>query len=255
MLTKDEERSLINRINDLCKAADQRRQFQFTEFLDMTEATRTMSYLESLKRPYRMYGGYKAAERQLAIIYSENEKNDSVDVMPVSFVRVTPISNPYLRKLTHRDYLGALMNLGIERRVLGDILLLEDGAVIICMTHIEAYIVKCLSTIGQSEVVIDVINHIDLNQYQRDFKLIRSTVASLRLDSIVKVCSNKSRGDSATMIRCGKVSINAREVTKTSTIIQEGQILSIRGLGKFKISHIGQRTKKNRIVVEIDQYI
>jgi len=147
------------------------------------------------------------------------------------------------------------MNLGIERRVLGDILVLEAGAIVLCMPHIEEYIVTNLSMIGQSEVLVDVLSQLDASHYKREFKEIKNTVASLRLDSIVKVCTNMSRSDSASVIRSGKVFINGREVAKTSYVVEEGQIISIRGTGKFRISHVGQRTKKDRIIVEIDKYI
>lgn len=254
MLSKDAHQMLCNRINDLVTAADKRRRSTHTEFLDMTEASYVISYLDGLRRDYELIGGYEDAERKVALIAPDYSYEEDHQVSPLSFIHIQPSNHRYNKAPSHRDYLGALMNLGIERRVLGDILMVEDGAIVICMAHIEAYVLSSLVRVGQVDVTLDPLKELDPSTIHREFKVLRSTVASLRLDSIVKACTNLSRGDSANLIRSGKVFVNGREMTKISYSVKEGQVLSIRGLGKYKLRQVGNKTKKDRLIVEIDKY-
>lgn len=254
MLKKDEQHLLINRIEDLHQMSLRRRTISSTEFLDMAQGSAVMKYLNDCHYSYKMTGGYKDAERKIALIYPDNLTDDLDISEHITFLQVTPKDNRFVKTPGHRDYLGALMNLGIERRLLGDFIMQEDGCVVICASHIADFLSTHFTHVGNSEISIQAISDLSLVISERRFHPIRNTVSSTRLDSIVKVCVHMSRGNSNSLIKSGKVFVNGLEITKASYDVAEGDIISIRGFGKFRLTAIGQRTKKNRLMIEIDQY-
>lgn len=255
MLTKDERHYLHGRIDDLIKTGRKRRQHAHTEFLDMSEASEVLNHLDDLRANYILAGGYPDAERKVAIIRIDDSMVEFPGMMPFVYIRILPASNRYLRIPTHRDYLGALMNLGIERRVLGDLVIQEFGCILICMSHISDYILSRLTSVGNCPVSLEELPELTEAHLSRRYEVIRATVASLRLDSVVKAAVSVSRGDSLSLIKGGRVFVNGRECLKGTREVIEGQVISVRGHGKFRIRSIGGRTKKDRITIEIDKYI
>lgn len=255
MLSNDAEHLLIKRLEDLHKAANKRRQCTNTEFLAMAEGSVAMAYLDSHNITYLMSGGYNEADRQLALIFPDDALDAAIHTLPINFIQIKPSGNRFHGDPTHRDYLGALMNLGIERRVFGDMIIQEQMCTLICINHIREFIMTNLNHVGNCDVHLEVIDSLEDLQVQRQYKRIRNTVASLRLDSIVKICTNLSRGSSMSLIKSGSVFVDGREINKASHLVEEGRVLSIRGYGKYRVAFIGSKTKKDRTVVEIDQYI
>ena len=159
------------------------------------------------------------------------------------------------KKPNHRDYLGALMSLGIERKLIGDLLVDEHGMSLICMASIGDFIMDQIVSIGRNTVHLKEISKADFERLnQQTYNHIMGTVASLRLDNILKLGTGLSRQKSVHYIQMGRVFINSKEVTQTSMIVKVKDIISIRGVGKMRLESIGKITKKNRIVVEIDRY-
>jgi len=255
MLKGEELNLLKGRLEDLSRLALKRRSFTTTEFLDMAEGSVADKWLTQDSLAHKMWGGYGDAERRMAIIFPDHMTRPLPEVLPITFLQITPKKNPYVGQPKHRDYLGALMNLGIERRVLGDILMTEEGCVLICISHIADYLLTHFTRVGNCDVLVSEINHIEGLVGKRQFKRLRNTVSSMRIDSIVKMAAKLSRSDSLSLIKSGKVFVNGFEVTKGSQDISEGDVISVRGHGKYKVTLIGNRTKKDRLVVEIDQYI
>lgn len=254
MFKKEEPHLLINRIEDLHKQALKRQIISETEFLDMAEGSAALRHLKKSHYSFNLWGGYEEAERKIALIYPDEfvERFNVSDHL--TFLKVTPRNNPFAKQPGHRDYLGALMNLGIERRVLGDIIMQEQGCILICVNHIVDYLETHFTKVGNNEISLLTINDLSDVISNRKFRHIRNTVSSTRLDSLVKVCINVSRGDSATLIKSGKVFVNGLEIDKISFEVAQTSIISIRGYGKYRLTTIGKRTKKDRLVVEIDQY-
>ena len=255
MLSKDAEHMLINRLEDLHESANKRRQYTNTEFLAIAEGSVAMAYLDSQNITYLMSGGYDKAERKLILIFPDDPLDTANHTLPINFVQIKPSGNRFQGDPTHRDYLGALMNLGIERRVLGDMIIQEQVCTLICINHIREFIMTNLEHVGNCDVHLEAFDSLKNIQVQQQYKRIRNTVASLRLDSIVKICTNMSRGSSMSLIKSGNVYVDGREINKSSLLVKEGHILSIRGYGKYRVAFIGSKTKKDRTVVEIDQYI
>lgn len=254
MLIKDNQPLLINRIEDLHKQALKRQIITETEFLDMAEGSTVMGHLTKSHYSHRMWGGYEGAERKIALIYPDGMTKRHDPSEPLTFLKISQKNHRFVKALGHRDYLGALMNLGIERRLIGDMIIQDSGCILICVNHIADYLATYFTKVGNCDITLTTLDDLTEVIANRTYRRIRNTVSSTRLDSIVKVCVNVSRGSSSSLIKSGKVFVNGLEMNKVSYDVAEASIISIRGHGKYRLTTIGHRTKKDRLVIEIDQY-
>lgn len=248
---------LVNRLSDLSSRAINGYYVTQTEFLDMYQLSVALNYLNSNYIPYIKYGGYDVSERALIMLlpYPDYKLIDEAKDFAVKVLYISHTDSHKSRILSHRDYLGALMNLGIERKVIGDIIVQEGGATVFCLNTIDTYISNHLLCIGKTKVSITLVEYatgqIDIKQC---FITIKGTVASLRLDNILKMGTKLSRTISLQYIKSNKIYVNGREILQASYTIKEKDIISIRGIGKIRLNAIGKLSKKGRIYVEIDQY-
>lgn len=235
-----------SKLDDAVYLCDKRRSACFTDFLTEEEQAYAEQHLRSVKFDnYEFFGGYENSERRvLGLFYDE----------PVSFpVEAVLFKFRKSDKLTHRDFLGSLMSLGIERDTVGDILVEDGKAVIFLKTEIKDYVVSQISKVGRTGVTISDAGTIDLPQGREPEKK-EYTVSSLRIDNIVSAVSGLSREKSKNIILQGNVSINHMPCQKISRVINEGDKLTIRGRGKFEICGVIGETKKHRIRISIIHY-
>ena len=210
------------------------------------------------------YGGYDDAERVMMICLPEyvmmpqqaggnaDEINGVIsDLMCV--IRVIhsekSLASRAGRPLSHSDYLGALMGLGLQRESVGDILVRADGADIIVPCDIADYIVKELSQAGQSRLSAERFPISDLILPVREFKEYKDTVASLRLDNIVSSAFGLSRSKALMAIRSGLVFVDHMEATKPSAPVKEGTEIVVRHKGRAILSEVGGTSKKGRLYI------
>lgn len=245
---------LLSHIDDLIRQARDRYYIAQTDFLDMHEQTIVSSHLTGQGVSYLLDGGYPMAERRQLYIQGDNGLvlTESVSA---SYLKITLPKLGIKRQPNHRDYLGALMNLGIERKLVGDILVFDSYAIVICSDSIREFVCENLTSIGSTAVSVSIVSDNEKwRSYVPAFEPIHCTVASNRLDALVKAGTNMSRTLSMQFIKSGKVFVNSLEKTSPSTEVEEGSIISVRGKGKFRLSEIGQMTKKGRISLSIDKY-
>lgn len=256
MLNKDEEHLLLSHIDDLCKEANNKQYVTNSDFLTLQESSLVSKHLTKVNQTYEFVGGYDDAERLMVLIVP----NDGQSFLPkredlMTYLSIEPKSLKFGRKLNHRDYLGALMNLGIDRKVLGDLLMDGQSCTLICLKHMTEFIMKNLLQVRHAGVTITEIDSLADYLGKRSFKRISNTVASLRIDGVMKVCVRASRQDCQKLIQSGHVFVNGVEVHKGSHQIELDDIIVVRGHGKFKMVGIGNLTKKNRTFIDIDQYV
>ena len=158
------------------------------------------------------------------------------------------------RALSHSDYLGALMGLGIKRTVVGDILVREDGADIIVLADMADYLLANLTGAGRANLSLEAVPLSELRVPEVTFKEITDTVASLRLDAVLASAFRISRGKAAEAVRMGLVFVDHLEATKPDLPVEEGAELVIRHLGKAKLLEVGGRSRKDRIGIRIARY-
>lgn len=250
-----EKDSLIlkKRLKELATKSYQQNRYIYTAFLNLYEQS---IYLEN-KEDYRftqsyLYGGHKYAERcivcfgdALALGYEEKP--------PVVCLAITPTSKKYQDHLTHRDFLGALMQLGIERAMLGDICIVGNNGYVFCLEHIATVIMEQLNKIKHTIVVCEK-QETNL-EIQPNFKEIIGYVSSCRLDTIIGLAFQLSRSQSVSYIQEKKVFINGKLVCSNGSPVKEGVIISVRGLGRFVFQEISGTSKKGRLCVILQKFI
>ncbi len=198
----------------------------------------------------RFYGGYDDAERVILINLPDYAFVEDDD--PLTVIRAAAPAGS--RVLTHRDYLGSLVGLGIKRDLLGDILVRPDGADIIVLADIADFILMNYCKAGRTNLSLEQVPVTELIVPETERKIITDTVASLRLDNIVASAFGLSRGKAAEAVKGGIVFVNHVEVTKTDAPVSEGNQITLRGKGKARLAEIGGRSRKDRLYIQIERY-
>ena len=211
------------------------------------------------------YGGYDDAERVMMICLPDyvmmpqqaggnaDEINEVISGL-MCVVRATHSDRSQAsrtgRPLSHSDYLGALMGLGIQRESVGDILVRADGADIIVPCEMADYIIKELSQAGQSRLEAERHDISELILPEREFKEYKDTVASPRLDNIVSSAFGLSRSKAVMAIKSGLVFVDHMEATKPSVMLKEGTEIVVRHKGRAILSELGGTSRKGRLYIK-----
>ncbi|MBR5496368.1 MAG: hypothetical protein IKV76_00120 [Clostridia bacterium] len=239
------------RLADLSEMSVRRNTWEFSKFLNPAEQSELLR-MKSLNK-FELFGGYEGAERRIAVF--GNEDNTGYEyIAPVSFVSVAPVNDKFSDNLSHRDFLGALMSLGINRDMIGDIIVKDNSAVIICIDTAAEYIVSELDRIKHTSVrcaVTDTIPEAVAPQLSEE----EFIVSSERIDVLLSGVYNLSRNESQILIDSEKVFCDSRLVISTSLIPKTGQIISARGFGRFVYEGVIRTTKKNRLIISVKKYI
>ena len=222
-----------------------------TGFLDMRQKSLIHN---ALRGSCVFYGGYEDAERSIAVFLPDYyTEADIENETPLCILRAEAPKGG--RPLTHRDYLGSLLGLGLERSVIGDIIVLENGADIIVLSSVAEFLQNTYSKAGRSELKTEIvpISQLRLGEVRTAEK--SDTVASLRLDSLISSAFNLSRAKAQEAIRQGLVFVNGIQCEKTDAFCEEGDKLVLRGKGKAVLSELGGKTRKDRIFVKFKIYL
>lgn len=202
-----------------------------------------------------MYGGYGDAERRMLVCIPADlpiSDEEAVD----GIVSVLRVKKPAIsRSLSHRDYLGSILGLGIERRLIGDILVRDDGADIIIIPEASEFLLREYRQAGRTEVKTEEVSIGDLIIPDQRCEMIRDTVSSVRLDSVISSAFRLSRSNAAEAIRSGLVSVDHAECLKTDLKVEEGAVLTVKGKGKAVLEEIGSESKKKRTWIRIRRYM
>jgi RNA-binding protein YlmH len=157
--------------------------------------------------------------------------------------------------LSHRDYLGSLMGLGIKREVTGDIIVTEDKCSIIVLNEIAGYIAGNLIKVGNAGVSLKLLDIMDLSVPEPKAAEINTTVAALRLDSFCAPAFGISRSKAAEFIKAGKVKLNWEITLNTDKAVCEGDTISLKGKGRAVLEKIGGRSRKDRLAIHIKKFV
>lgn len=249
-----EDLKLQKRFMDLAKRCESNNQYTFTGFLSQVEQEVFFCTLPALDvKEFNLWGGYEEAERKV-LRFGSPQRLFYEEEFPISCVMVEPASVRFAEKLTHRDILGALMNLGIERKLLGDILIKENIYYIICLSRIADYIVENLGKIKHTMVECKKSESMP-EGVAPELKELNLIVSSLRADGIISKVFHLSRNESESLFVKGRVFINGREALKSSVMLKAGDRVSVRGYGKFLFQEKAHETRKGNISVVIQKYI
>ena len=238
------------RIGELRKRAEFSYRTEYTDFLTLSEIETAKTVLSGCN--HRFFGGMEDTERQmLCIAHDDIEITDAS--FPITGIVVTPKSVKFSEDFSHRDVLGSVLGLGLQRDVIGDIFIREKEAYILCTESISDYILDNLSKIRHTNVLCTK-RVAEETSFKKEFKIVERTVSAIRLDTICAAGFGLSRSSVANAISAGKVFINGREVLSPSNNVKESDVISFRGEGKARLKEIGGTTKKGRISVTLERY-
>lgn len=240
------------RLVDLAEQAVRTQKFRLSGFLDPYGA----EIAETVAANYdglavQFDGGYLGAERQRAA-FCHGAFGGRPDF---SIVAVRASWNGDFLRLTHRDVLGALMGLGIEREMTGDIFVSAGAARILTDKKMAGFLVEHLTTIGAASVETELEDLQNITPREERTKDIRATVASLRVDAVAAAGFGVSRSRAAADIEADKLKLNWQSVKNAAQSLKAGDILSMRGRGRVEVVEIGGQTKKGRTGVLLRRFL
>ena len=241
----------VRHLLDLCRKNDRTGLWQYSGFLTPAEQDDFLRCPEAKHYCFRMTGGYEAAERKI-LAAGDEEVSGAPDV-PVRVVEIWPKSEKYAEELTHRDYLGAILGLGIERSLIGDILTRDHRAWVFCLTSAAELLASSLMLVRRTTVVAEMTSP-DIPELAPRFALLRLNIASERLDAVCAAFTGLSRGQVEKLFGAEKVFVNGRTITDKSARLKTGDILSVRGFGKAVYDGIEHETRKSRLWVILRKY-
>jgi RNA-binding protein YlmH len=246
-----EDRVLVNGLFEYVKACTSGDAFRYTDFLDPRQQKIAEDVLRNQQNiSYSFFGGIEGSERAVCIIYDTNYVIASEDI-PITILSITWGKSS--KKLSHRDFLGSIMGCGIKREKVGDIILDEDRAYVACMSDIFRYLSYNLNKVGSVAVSVSEID--EAQKHEEKVKVITSTVASLRLDSLIATGYGVSRAKAAEVIKSGKVKVNWEDIASSSREMKQGDVISLRGGGRIVLEEISGTTKKDRVKILIKKYL
>ncbi|MDY0234406.1 MAG: YlmH/Sll1252 family protein [Gudongella sp.] len=237
--TKLKMKQIIDKIRIVLKSHT----VESTDFLDPYEIRLGRSILNQISEiSYTEYGGLEKAERKILYIFPEYMNYTDIES------KIGYLNSDRFESLTHRDYLGSILSLGVIREKIGDILLYKDKTVFIVKKEIINYIIINLTQIGNHSTNIKELEGQVIDSPVEDYEEFKIFTSSLRLDSFLSSIYKISRSESLKKIKSNDVKINWEHITKATKILNVGDIISLRGFGRSKIfSYEGQSRKGKNI--------
>ena len=253
--------ALYARLSDLCGRAE-RGEMAVSAFLSPAELHFAENYLKTCGARFGSYGGYADAERKRVLVlpdYMEDaripEDLETYGESPrISALQIT--GSGYVT-LSHRDFLGALLGLGLERSVVGDIHLTDgaQGAYVWVEESIAPFVCSELRSVGRDTVKVKEVTLPDGFSPVRKTIPIRDTVASPRLDAVVASLCSLSREQARETVERGLVELNYESEERGDRTVTAPAVISVRGHGKFRVTSLSELTKKGRLRLVAEKYV
>lgn len=253
---------LRGHLSDLANKAYQKNIYTFTNFLNVSDMEVFYNMASSISYvDYDMYGGREGCDR-LMICFGSEDMTGYKAVYPITTLQISPLLDKFSDELSHRDVLGALMNLGIEREMIGDIIMKPssktgkiNNAYLFCVSSIADFIIENLTRIKHTNVKTTICPEDSLPDIALQKEEITCIAASPRFDAVIAGITGLSRSQVVTLFREKKVSLNNRLCENNSYTLKEGDILSVRGYGKYIYISAGNITRKGRVYITLEKYI
>ncbi len=195
---------------------------------------------------YILFGGYDRAFSRFLAIGEDLDPADYITCLKAHF-------NPRYNKLTHRDVLGAVYNLGIDDRQFGDLWVEEDAIYLYVSREMASYFINNLTRVARCSIQFEELDYFPEQIFRfRDFNI---TVSSYRLDKVLSAIIRKSREKAQNYIRGSLVNVNYQTIEDCDYLCNNGDIVSVRGTGRFIIANTVAVTKSGNTVVLVRQFV
>ena len=260
--TAESDRLLLARVEDAARLCRLKSTPRFVGFLDERQSVIALAAARAAAghtgEGCRLFGGYPDAERTLLGFLpdwcADLASEEAQALFPIAPVTLSWRADRASRPLSHRDFLGTLMSLGIKRESVGDILVGEGKAVLFLLRDILSYVLSQLEKVGGARVTAAEGLPAELPGVH-SFLEISDTVASPRLDAVIASLVRGSRGRAEELLAAGLVSLDGLPCDKSTRTVAEGVVIKIRGTGKFIIDALRDRTKKGRLMLRARKYL
>ena len=254
----NDEDLIIGRIRELANLCYQRDIPTYSDFLNLNEQSiASQIYAQLPPVTIKAIGGFdvygeeiEACERKIIAFLPQSR--DLQLNPPINVLHISPLNKKFSDDLSHRDFLGALLNLGIDRSLVGDIFINDNAGYVFCHSRISQFICDNLTRIKHTTVVA-TIGEFDADACIKTSSM-SGTVASVRLDALLSLAFKTSRSSIIELIEGKCTFVNGKLITSNAYNPKDGDIVSVRGHGKFKYIGCSGVSKKGRIVVNIEKY-
>ena len=249
----DELELLKKRFVELAQKSERGLYYSFTDFLGLAEQSALAEVEAKIRFAKPMaFGGIEGAERYMVRFGDEEEIGYSAP-FPIVTIKVAPVSQKFADKLSHRDILGSLMSLGIERDKLGDIVLYENVAYVFLHEDIAEYIITSLTRVKNTDVRIELAENLPSESlYQTEKRTIQ--ISSERLDSVIAKVYHLSRDDAQMLFRRSLVYVGGKECQSVSYTPKIGDKVTVRGYGRLVYNGVLSLSKKGKLNAEVLVY-
>lgn len=247
-----ESQKFQKKIRRLEEASWQESRFVFTDFLNEAEYSDVLS-LGTPACGMQAFGGYEGAGR-IMIRFGDPEVLGYEEPFPITILCVRPLMEKFSDDLTHRDYLGAILNLGIERRVIGDILIDGSTGYVMCMSHMADYLSENLTRIKHTSVRTEPAASLP-DSLKSELSMQEIQTGSARVDAVIAQVYRLSRSKAQELLHSGLVFINGRSVQSVSVQLQEKDEVSVRHHGKFRYFGPVRKTRRGNLCIRIGRYV
>lgn len=250
----DELEFLKKRVLELARKADRGGYYTFTPFLGLPEQAALMQVMPKLNpNAVSRFGGAEGAER-IMVRFGDPEELGYDGEFPILLLRAEPLSQKFSDKLTHRDFLGSILALGLERDVIGDIVIRENVGYVFVDRDVAEFICSTLSRVKHTDVRVSVENELPAGElYRTEERKIQ--IASERLDAVLARVLCLSREDAQALFRKKLVFVEGRQCESVSYAPKVGERISIRGFGKLIYRGYDSLTKKGKLNVTVEVYL
>lgn len=258
---RDCENLLFERLDDLISLARDKYMPGFTKFLDGSELVRAKEYLSGFKTDILSvaFGGFENAQRCVVGVFPKSiyEFTDIAELEKMFGFECLYICGSGYREFNHRDFLGSILSLGVKRETVGEISVSDDkhSAFAVFLQPVGSYVASELENVANDRVKCRIVEISELPEIKHDYVSISATVASLRLDCVLAEALKTSREKAKRLIDSKCVSVNHTENEKCDFALSCGDLLSVRGHGRFALSECGEVTKKGRIKIIIKKFV
>lgn len=256
---KQDDKICLSQVLDNIEFSKSREKLEFTDFLDMYQISLVENFLRKINfKNYKFFGGYEDSERKILIVYPDKYNDKMIEKNYSKMLKTVRIELPEEEqgKYSHRNYLGGIVKLGLKREKVGDILVSNEGADIIVVDDFKEILkneLPQLTRFENSKISIEEISNIRKKEIK--IEEVSIIVPSLRLDNIVSDLARTSRSKAAEIINQERVFVNGQNETKLSKQVKLGDIITIRGKGRFIIKEFTGTTRSGRTVIKIEKYV
>jgi RNA-binding protein YlmH len=249
----DEQELCRKRLQDLSRQADRKGIVVFSDFLNLNEQNIFHSIRGSLQTRAELSGGYENAERQMVAFIPDALYYEWT--YPIVCIRIVPQYPKFAKPMSHRDVLGSVMHLGIDRGKIGDILCREEACYLFCTDSIHSFLLDSLVQIRNNAVQLSVLDETQSLTVNAAFRDEVDMVASNRIDAIIARAYHLSRSEASSLLAAEKVFLNGRCITNCNQSCENGTIVSVRGKGRFVFETDHMLSKKGKLRVRFRMYI